>query len=194
VKVYVPILTLLLTVTLNAQSYKVKAGAIGIPLFQSGAGMANISFEIYNKKANKSFQLTTSISAGAVAADAPGTTRKWITLERIFYTSKPDAKRKFFYTIFAEAGTRNISPGFTDFPPDSILNQKRAFEINPGVGFGINFKIKKKFGVDFSAGPKLIIASHKDKYYNSLSKQYFTVNYNDTRAGFRFITNLSYQF
>ena len=193
-KLFVSILTLLLTATLNAQSYKVKAGAIGIPLFQSGAGMANISFEVYNKKANKSFQLTTSISAGAVAADAPGTTRKWATLERIFYTGNPDAKRKFFYTFFAEAGVRNISPGYTIFSPDSILNQKRAFEINPGVGIGINFKIKKKFGVDFSAGPKLIIASHKDKYYNSLSKQYFTVNYNDTRAGFRFITNLSYQF
>ena len=192
-KLLVSILTLLLTVTLNAQFYKIKAGAIGIPLFQSGAGMANISFEMYNKKANRSFQLTASISGGAIATDAESTTRKWATLERIFYTGSPDSKRKFFYTFFAEAGTRNISPGFTDFSPDSILNKKRAFEINPGAGIGITFKIKKKLGVDFSAGPKLIIASYKDKYYNSLSKQYFTVNYNDTRAGFRFMTSLSYQ-
>ena len=92
--------------TLNAQTYKAKAGALILPLSQGGFGMINIGTEAFNKKMNKSFQLTFNFAGGLIAADAESTKRTWVTLERIFYFGNPETKHRFFFTVFSEFGVR----------------------------------------------------------------------------------------
>jgi hypothetical protein len=69
------------------------------------------------------------------------------------------------------------------------LQQERATEVNPGMGIGKYVSIGKKIRMQLVAAPKVILAFHKDKYYNSTNRFYFTDNYNDLRFGYRLSAN-----
>ncbi len=183
-----------LSIICSAQNNRIKAGLTGVPIFQGGFGIITFGYEKLNNEKNKSWQFTANASYGSIAADAGSTNRKWFTLERINYINyKPD-KSRLYYSFFIEAGNRIKLPGYFHPPPDSILNKTKSFEISPGLGAGVHFRIKKKFGIQISTGPKIIFAKTKDQYYNSITRKSYSSSYNGTKFGFRYMGTLSYQF
>ena len=177
-----------------AQQNRIKAGVLVVPLFQSGFGMGNIGFERLNKQFNSSWQIHFCVAGGSIASDAETNNRKWVTVEKTYYLKSKKEKAHFFYSFFAETGNRITLPGHSYFKPDSIINKTKSFEINPGVSLGWQLKIKKRWGIEMLAGPKIIFASKEKQYYNSLNNQHYTVSGNHIKAGFRFMTSLYYQF
>ena len=174
-----------------AQKNYIKGFVIGLP-FQSGAGIANAGFEHFTKAEKTSWQFSINFAGGELGVDAGSTIREWITIDRSYYISTKN-NGTFFYSWFVETGSRKRQPGYIKSYSDSILNQRRAFEINPGIGAGRNFPLGKKWLLQVFAAPKAIIALHNDKYYNISSKTYFYMKYNDLSAGYRFLINFCYQ-
>ena len=195
-KLFLSIIILLITIDVYTQNNKIKAGVLGIPLSQSGfgAGMGNIGFEILNKVKKHSWQFHLNISGGSFSDDSRRTTRKWITMERTFYINNRNNKQNLFYSIFIENGIRKILPGEIQPLPDSILQKTKSFEISPGVGVGLQFRISNKIGLQFFSGPKIIFAKTSEHYYNSLISKNYTSTFNELKPGFRFMSSFSYQF
>jgi hypothetical protein len=187
------ILVAMVYITCFSQEKYISASLWAIPLFQSGAGYGTLAFEYLPKNKNKSWQISVSMAGGSVAADIGATIRKWATIERIGYFGKDaDNRKKFFYSFFAESGTRKILNGYQDFPDDSILQHKKSFELNPGMGIGKNFQMFRKMRLQVLIGPKIIFGFHHDKYYNGLNRSYFYDDYDKTRIGFRAMANFGF--
>ncbi len=178
----------------HAQVYKAKLGLFIFPLPPSGYGTCNLGLERLDPGNANSWQLHAHLSFGTLGADAPEVRRKWITIERTHYVKPAEKKTLFFYTGFLELGSRKTLPGFVDFPPDAVLQNEKAFECSPGIGIGVSFRFLKRFGLDLVAGPKLIFATHKDSYYNSITRQGYTKRYQDVNAGYRGMGALSIRF
>ena len=52
-----------------AQQNRIKAGVLGVPLFQSGFGMGNIGFERLNKQFNSSWQIHFCVAGGSMGGN-----------------------------------------------------------------------------------------------------------------------------
>ena len=87
-----------------------------------------------------------------------------------------------------------LLPGYAKFKPDSILNKTTAFEINPGVSLGIQYKFSKKWGMEMQAGPKLIIANGEKHFTNTFTRQNFETTFNNIKAGYMFTGSFYFQF
>jgi len=159
-----------------------------------GFGYGNLGFEYQAKNNADAWQISINMSAGAIATDIGTTNRKWITVDKLRSFKKSfHEKYSFFYTFFIETGDRKVTGGMWRDFRDTILNKKKAFEINPGIGLGTNIRLFKKIHLQLIAAPKAIIAFHKDKYYDLLNKNYFEKKYTDSNIGFRIAANFCFR-
>lgn len=188
------ILFLLLHLQINAQQNKIKVGIAGLPMFQSGFGMGNVGYERLNKNLNTSWQILYAVAGGSPAADAAISTRKWLTIERLWYFKPVHKKISYYYSFFSEAGIRKTKPGHAHYPDTAWLKETKVSEINPGASLGIVIKLGRKICVESAAGPKLIFQSGKEYYRNYRDNYDFTEPYKDTKLGLRFLFSFSYQF
>jgi hypothetical protein len=173
-----------------AQKKILLAGVWGVPMFQSGFGIGQLGFEYQQKNEHNAWQFSLGMSGGSIASDVGTTRRKWITVDRIItFSKKKFSESPLFFTVFIEGGSRKRSPGHIHIAGDSIINEYRAAEFNPGIGIGKHVQIGKKIRMQFLAAPKAIFAFHHDKYYNALTKSYFTDSYNDLKIGYRLAAN-----
>lgn len=184
------LLTSVLQGTLRAQEKVIVASVWGVPFFQSGFGIGHIGFEYRQKNEHKAWQFSFGMSGGSVASDVGVTKRQWVSVDRIITLGgKKFSESPLFLTLFVEGGSRTKSPGYRDFQPDSVLQQYRATEFNPGIGIGKYVQIGKKIRMQLVAAPKAIFGFHKDKYFNTVNRYYFTDKYNDLRLGYRLTAN-----
>lgn len=177
----------------RAQQKYLLASVWGVPMFQSGFGIGHLGFE-YQQKNNKSaWQLSFGMAGGSIASDVDITRRKWITFDRIMTLgNKTFSEKPLFLTFFIEGGKRTASGAHRDFLKDTLINQYRAAEINPGVGIGKYVQIGKKIRMQLVAAPKLIFAFRNDQYMvrntnNTVS--YFNDRFNELRFGYRLAAN-----
>jgi hypothetical protein len=98
------------------------------------------------------------------------------------------------YSLFTEIGTRVKKAGMVRPTPEKTFREAKSFEVNPGVAFGLQYRLGKRWRLEGVIGPKIILANGKDYYYNSINTQLFTENANEVRAGFRLMGFISYQF
>jgi hypothetical protein len=176
-----------------AQQNRINLGFIGFPSV-SGFGIGDIGYERLNKELTASWQFHFSASGGAVATDVGTETRKWGTIEKTFYRKTIAKRISWSYSFFAEAGSRDKSPGHIYNTPEKILIKTKVFEINPGASLGIQFRFGKRWGIETQAGPKLIFANGKKYYRNSTINQNFSEAVNNIKAGYRLIGGFTYQF
>ena len=185
------IILLCLAFSSNAQHSTMKFGAMGIVTGET-FGIATLGAEFFQKN-NTSWQILFNISGGAGAIDADNINRHWLSMDRVFIR-KPMAKHDYYFlAFFTEIGNRKIKA--SGFKKEGYrLVDTKQFEINPGIAVGANFKIKRRWGIDMIAGPKLIIASGEKRYFNPLTTSYEFNKFNSIEAGYRLMINLSYSF
>ncbi|MCX6319686.1 MAG: hypothetical protein NTW29_20575 [Bacteroidetes bacterium] len=186
------ILTLLvcMTSTCLAQKKIILASVWGVPFFQSGFGIGQLGFEYQQKNEHQAWQISLGMSGGSIASDVGVTKRQWVSLDRIITLSgKKFSEDPLFLSFFIEAGSRTQSPGRRGNITDSVLQQYRATEINPGIGIGKYVHIGKKIRMQLVAAPKVLLAFHKDEYYSRSNRVYFTDQYNELRFGYRLSAN-----
>ena len=185
------IILLCLAFSSNAQYSTMKFGAMGF--FTGEAfGIATLGAEFFQKN-NTSWQILFNISGGAGAIDADIINRQWLSIDRVFIR-KPMAKHDYYFlSLFTEIGNRNNKVSQFKREGYRLVNIKQ-FEINHGIAVGANFKIKRRWGIDMIAGPKLIIASGKKRYFDPITAGYDFKKFKSVEAGYRFMINLSYSF
>jgi hypothetical protein len=195
-KVAIILLLVLIVKNSFAQQNKIKFGFIGFPS-QSGFGIGNLGYERMNKALNNSWQFHINGSGGAIATDVGTETRKWVTIERTFYKKSISKAITWSYSFFTETGNRVKENGDRVDDLSKIFDKRKLFEINPGASLGIQIHIGKKWGIETQAGPKLIFANGKEYYINGLissSNNTFTENVSYTKAGYRFMGAVYFQF
>ena len=160
----------------------------------SGFGYGNLGIEFQPKKNKTTWQFSFNMAVGTLATDIGTPNRKWITADRINPLFNSSAvKNPLFYTLFIEIGDRKISGGWWKPFNDTALYKQHAFEVNPGIGLGKNFKLFKKLYFQLIAAPKTIFAFHKDKYNDIGNRNYFYKKYSDINIGFRLAANFCYR-
>lgn len=186
------LLIVLLNLTAKAQLNKIKGSLLGAP-FESGFYLGTIGYERLTRSQTSSWQLYYNVAQGAVGADIGDTDRRWFTIEKTYYV-KSKTKFMFFYTFFVEKGNRIKQPGHVDYPMNALLKNTRSKEICPGGAVGLNFRWRKKWGMQVLGGPKLIIEKATTNYYNAYTQKFFNSKANNTKLGGRFIGNFYFQF
>jgi hypothetical protein len=116
-----------------------KASLLAIPTPMGAGIFIHAGFERMNKPLQSSWQLGVYFAAGQFGMDAPGTTRKWLTLDRNYYFKKDELRKKIFVSIFTEVADRKINPGFIRSSDDTIIYKKITTDICPGIANGQSF-------------------------------------------------------
>jgi hypothetical protein len=159
----------------------------------SGMGYGNLGFE-YQSKKNNAWQFSINVAAGTIGTDMGVPNRKWVTVDRMkTFDGSSFNNNSLFYSIFIEAGSRKMSGGWWKENSGTRPNKMKAFEINPGLALGRNFKLFKKIHFQLIASPKTIIAFHNDEYYDIGAMNYFYKKYTDLSIGFRIAANFCYR-
>jgi hypothetical protein len=179
--------------SINAQQNRIKAAAVILP-GGSPYIIGTLGYERLDKSLTASWQFLINIAGGELAIDAGDEMRRWGTVERIFYKQTKKEKLTWSYSFFVEMGQRIKQAGFVKSPPEKIYQERKTIEMCPGVGVGLQYKIKKRWRIEAIVGPKFIFAIGDKYYYNSITRITFKEQSNSIGGGIRFNGLLSYQF
>jgi hypothetical protein len=178
----------------QSQNLSIKGSIFGIPLGSAGTYLGHAGFEYRLPSSRHSLEIIYSLSGwGGISSDGPEPKRRWYTAAFQQYLGKKEIRNSPFLSYFVEAGNRKISPGFVHYSGDSILNGERANEIAPGISFGKNFRLGKRWVIQSQIGPKIIFARYTTTYYHSISSTFTEQKHNEIKAGMRFQFSFCYQ-